>query len=441
MAYIPITEADVQEMLKRIGVKSIDDLFADIPNSIRLKTKLDLGKPLSQCEVERQAKEFSQTNKITLSFLGAGVYNHYVPSIIDNISSRSEFLTSYTPYQPEVSQGTLTAIFEFQTYISLLSGCDIANASMYDGATALVEALLMSRAHNGKNRFIVSSVLHPNYKTVLDTYAKFAELSIEYADVVNGVTDFDNLISEDVSAVVVQNPNFLGCIEDLSEIANKAHSKSALFITVVNEALSLALLNPPGECGADIVAIEAQSFGNYVSFGGPLLGVIAAKNEFLRKMPGRLAGKTKDSNGVDCFALTLQTREQHIRREKATSNICTNEGLLALRAVMYLSLLGPKLKDLAKLNHSNAVYLKNELSKIGILPAFDKVFFNEFVVKIPNSKKFIEHMKSKNVDVGLDIEKYFPECKDCLLVCVTETISTAEIDLLISALKNFKEMQ
>jgi glycine dehydrogenase subunit 1 len=225
-----------------------------------------------------------------------------------------------------------------------------------------------------------------------------------------------------------------------------------LFITVVNEALSLALLNSPGECGADIVVIEAQSFGNYISYGGPLLGVIAAKNEFLRKMPGRLVGKTKDSNGADCFVLTLQTREQHIRREKATSNICSNEGLLALRAVIYLSLLGPKLKDLAELNHSNAVYLKNELTKIEISPVFDNVFFNEFVIKIPNSKKFIAHMMSKNINAGIEIENHFPQqenfkedfkedFKDCVLVCVTETLQKADMDLFISELKNFKDGQ
>ncbi|PKL35110.1 MAG: aminomethyl-transferring glycine dehydrogenase [Spirochaetae bacterium HGW-Spirochaetae-1] len=436
MNFIAITEEDRKHMLREIGVNDIKDLFKDIPENIRRAYSLELPEALSEIEVEKLLKKHASGNTLPVSFVGAGVYQHQVPAVVDALASRSEFYTAYTPYQPEVSQGTLTAIFEFQTMISNLTGMDATNASMYDGATALAESVMMASAHTKKNRIAVSGALHPNYLHVLRTYAWASDMEVVVVGMENGVTsltDMENLLDDSMAACVVQYPNFLGCIEDLSSFSKKAREKNVLFIVAVNEMMCLGLLKPPGEFGADIVCGEAQSFGNYPAFGGPMVGFISVRKEFLRKIPGRLVGKTTDVDGKEAYVLTLQTREQHIRREKATSNICTNEGLMALRSVMYLSLIGPRLTDIARLNHSLASYLKSGLLSMGFTAVFQAPFFNEFVIKKNNMNILYEKLKSDGFILGLNLEAY--GMKDCMLVCVTEYRTRDEIDSLLSACK------
>ncbi|HPA74056.1 MAG TPA: aminomethyl-transferring glycine dehydrogenase subunit GcvPA, partial [Spirochaetota bacterium] len=343
MDYTGITEHELREMLAIIGVKSIDDLFADIPESIRLKKLLDLPGALSDIEVEKLVAGMASRNCIMNSFLGAGAYRHHVPAVVDQLSLRGEFFTAYTPYQPEVSQGTLTAIFEYQTMICRFTALDVANASLYDGATATAEAVLMSLRSGDKNRVVVSDAVHPHYRALLRTYLWANGVELVEISSNGGITapgDAAAALDADTAALVVQSPNFFGCIEDVAAHAAKAHAAKAHLIQVITEPLSLGLLKKPGEMGVDIACGEAQSLGNYVGFGGPMLGFMAAKAEFMRRMPGRLVGRTVDEQGREAYVLTLQTREQHIRRERATSNICSNEGLCALRAVIYLSMLG-----------------------------------------------------------------------------------------------------
>ncbi|MGL4369572.1 MAG: aminomethyl-transferring glycine dehydrogenase subunit GcvPA, partial [Spirochaetota bacterium] len=385
MSYVSNTEENVQDMLRAIGISSISDLFSDIPDSVRLTELLPLCDPHSEIELNRHIRKLASKNIITESFTGAGSNRHYVPAAVDQLALRSEFYTAYTPYQPEISQGTLTAIFEYQTMICRLTGMDIANASMYDGATSLAEAVLMTVRANCRKKILLCDDLHPHYRELLSTYAWAHGLELITQKNSDGVFSPGGCASacdETVSAVIVQNPNFFGCLCDIKALSCAAHAQGAFLIYTVTEPLSLALLKPPGELGADIVCGEGQSFGNPAGFGGPCLGILAAKDFFTRKMPGRLVGKTADSGGKEAYVLTLQTREQHIRREKATSNICSNEGLCALRAAIYLSLAGKNLRPLAQLNHAMTSYLKTRLSEKGILPVFSAPFFNECAVRV-----------------------------------------------------------
>lgn len=437
MGYISHTERDIKEMLEAVGAGSVADLFADLPESIRLKGLVDLPGPLSEIEVSSLGKSLAAKNRTLTSFLGAGAYHHYIPAAVDHLASRSEFYTAYTPYQPEVSQGTLTAIFEFQSMICRLTGMDVANASMYDGATALAEAVLMSVRSNGKNRALLCDSLHPHYRQVLKTYAWANDIHIVESKSSGGTWDIEKLKAEitgDTGALIAQNPNFFGCLEDVKALADAAHAVKANLIAVVTEPLSLGLLKAPGGLGADIVCGEGQAFGNPVGFGGPLLGLLAAKDEFLRKMPGRLVGRTLDAEGKEAYVLTLQTREQHIRRERATSNICSNEGLCALRAVIYLGLLGNRIRDLARVNHLLAGYLKNGLREKGFKAMFDRPYFNEFIVRCKNAKAITERLRENGFAMGLTLGDQYGGMEDCVLVCCTEMNSPRDIDEFLALL-------
>ncbi len=439
MQYISITDNDEKDMLREIGASSIDELFKDIPESIRLKKLLDLPAPKSDLELEMLLSGIAGKNLRPVSFLGAGSYRHYIPAAVDQLASRSEFYTAYTPYQPEVSQGTLSAIFEYQTMIAELTGMDASNAGMYDGATSLAESVIIASRANNRNRVAVSSCLNPNYLQVLKTYTWAADIELVMIDENEGITDhssLENIIDETISSVVIQNPNFFGSIEDLALISKTAKEKKAAFIVCVTEPLSLAILKSPGSLGADIVCGEAQSFGNYPGFGGPLLGILAVKSDYLRRIPGRLVGKTLDEAGKEAYVLTLQTREQHIRREKATSNICSNEALVALRSVIYLSMLGPKLKDLAVINHNNASYLKKRLLEKGFSSAFksERPFFNEFIVKHKDIKNIIKKSTDNGIMPGLYLGDYYKNYSDAMLVCATEFHSKDVIDKFIESL-------
>ncbi|MCU0847992.1 MAG: aminomethyl-transferring glycine dehydrogenase subunit GcvPA [Spirochaetes bacterium] len=431
MSYISITEDEIKIMLGEIGVDSIDDLFADIPKSIRPDKKPDLPSPLSEQELSFHIGNLAEKNRIHTSFIGAGSYNHYIPAAVDHLSSRSEFFTAYTPYQPEVSQGTLAVIFEFQTMICKLTGMDVANASMYDGATSVAESVLMSIRANKKNKVLISRTVHPHYRDVLKTYCWASGIGYLEADFSDGSSPSDDLkkkLDNDVSAVVVQNPNFFGVIEDIDEIASLTHGNNSNLIVTVNEPVSLGLLKNPGNSGADIVCGDAQAFGNPMGFGGPILGFISAKKEFLRMMPGRLTGKTTDLDGKTCYVLTLQTREQHIRRERATSNICSNQALCALRSVIYLSIVGPRLRELADLNHRMASYLKARLSEKGFTPVFERPFFNEIVMRHKTADKLDHWLKDLGYIPGLYLGGHYKELKDCVLFCATEMTSKSDID-------------
>ncbi len=424
MDYTPNTDEDRESMLKEIGVQDIMDLFKNIPENLILKSPLRIPDQLSEFELIRELEKISKKNKKPLSFLGGGNYNHHIPSTVNAITSRGEFSTSYTPYQPEINQGTLQAIFEYQSMICELTGMDVANASMYDGATSLAEAMILASRIKGKKQVLVSQALNPFYREVLNTYARASEIKIVEVDIAGGLTsDFE---TEGSSAIIIQNPNFFGLIENLEEIRKKA--EDILFITSTTESLGWAMLKPFSEYDVDIVTAEGQSFGNPMNFGGPGLGIIATKQAYLRQIPGRLAGETVDIHGNRGFALTLCTREQHIRREKATSNICTNEGLCALAAAVYLATYGRNLGKLAQLNNQLAVYFSDKLTQIkGIDLVFDKPFFNEFVVKI--HKDILS--KLSDIEIGISLEKYYPNLEDCYLVCCTEMTPKEDINRVI----------
>lgn len=433
MGYTGLSPEQRSRMLKAAGAACIDDLFSDIPKDIQIDCISGLPEPLSEIELEQELDLIGSKNIIFRKiFTGGGSYNHYVPPVVDEISSRSEFYTSYTPYQPEVSQGTLAAIFEFQTMISSLTGLDVTNASMYDGATSLAEAAMMGIRTNGRKKILVSRCIHPNYRQVLNTYAWAGDFEIIEIPLLNGLTDFDKtreLINQNISSIIIQSPNFLGNIENIQSFSTLAETSEIILITAVAEAMSLGLLKGPGELGASVVCGEIQSFGNPLNFGGPYAGYISAKKDFLRRMPGRLAGQTQDSSGNRAFALTLQTREQHIRREKATSNICTNEGLIALRSAVYLSLIGVKLSSLAQLNHNTAAYLKNKLSSTGITIVHDKTpFFNEFLIKPRDINCCISEFRKRGINPGIEVGRWYKEYNGCLLVCATEMISQSDAD-------------
>jgi len=441
MRYLPKSPAERREMLASIGAKSIDDLFASIPEQFRLKAPLRLPGPLSEYEIiEYFRARAAENSSGYTSFLGAGVYNHLRSVVTDALIQRGEFLTSYTPYQAEISQGTLQAIFEFQTLMCELTGMEVANASMWDGSTATTEAVLMAERLTGRHRVVVARSLHPEYRQVLDTYTRNLGLNIqEVGFSATGQMDAARLeaaIDNETAAIVVQSPNFFGVIENVAQLTDLAHAKGALVVTAVTEGVSLGAVRPPA--GADIVAMEAQSFGLAPSYGGPYAGVIATRDKFVRQMPGRLAGETVDTEGRRGYVLTLATREQHIRREKATSNICTNQALCALAVAVHLCLLGKEgLKELAAQNLAKARFALEELEKVpGVRRAFSGPFFNEFVVELPRSVKLVNAELLREKIIGpLPLGSFYPDLTKRGLFCVTETTPGTEIERMTSALR------
>jgi glycine dehydrogenase subunit 1 len=441
MRYLPKSPAERQEMLSAVGVKTIEELFHSIPEKYRLKKPLNLPGPMSEHEVVQYFSERAKENSDGYtSFLGAGVYNHLRSVITDTILQRGEFLTSYTPYQAEITQGTLQAIFEFQTLMCQLTGQEVANASMYDGSTATTEAVLMAERLTGRARVLVARSVHPEYREVLRTYAKNSGLHVEeFGYTAAGTVDakaLSGLLQDDVCAVVLQSPNFFGVIETLGPLAEAAHAHGALLVAVIAEGVSLGAVKPPSE--ADIVAMEAQSFGLAPSYGGPYAGVVASKDKFVRQMPGRLAGQTVDQEGRRGFVLTLATREQHIRREKATSNICTNQALCALAATVHLTLLGKEgLREMAEQNIAKAQFAMAELEKIpGVKRAFSGAFFNEFTVEFPKSVRLVNAELLREKIVGpFVLGTTHPELTKNALVCVTETTTRGEIERLVAGVR------
>ncbi|MBA3576470.1 MAG: aminomethyl-transferring glycine dehydrogenase subunit GcvPA [Sphingomonas sp.] len=448
MRYLPLSDADRSEMLAAIGAQSIDDLFVDVPQDARLDGLIQ-GLPLhaSELSVERQLGAMARKNMVAGEvpfFLGCGAYRHHIPASVDHIIQRGEFLTSYTPYQPEIAQGTLQVLFEFQTQVARLFGCDVANASMYDGSTACWEAIGMAGRITRRDKAILSSGLHPHYVKVAQTMARFTGDVLDIAQPELGPeTDSERLIAaidDETSAVVVQYPDILGRIADLTPIADAAHAKGALLIAVVTEPVALGLIKSPGEMGADIVVGEGQAIGVGLQFGGPYVGLFATREKFVRQMPGRLAGETVDATGKRGFVLTLSTREQHIRREKATSNICTNSGLCALAFSVHLSLLGEKgLRQLASLNHARACEVADRLSAIPGVELVNDSFFNEFTVRLAvEARPAVHAMVERGVLGGVSLGRLYPGVETLekgLVVAVTETTTDEDIDALEAALK------
>ncbi|WP_018661556.1 aminomethyl-transferring glycine dehydrogenase subunit GcvPA [Heyndrickxia acidiproducens] len=439
--YLPMTEEDKQEMLKDIGVASAEELFADIPETVRFKGDYKIKKAKSETALLKELAALAAKNadlKQYASFLGAGVYDHYIPAVVDHVISRSEFYTAYTPYQAEISQGELQAIFEFQTMICELTGMDMANSSMYDGGTALAEAAMLSASHTRRNKILVSAAVHPQSRMVLHTYARGQGIDIEEIPLQNGQTGLEalkNKIDGETAAVIVQYPNFFGSLEALKEIGEIAHAHQALFVVSAN-LLALGVLAPPGAFGADIVIGDAQVFGIPAAFGGPHCGYFAATTKLMRKVPGRLVGETVDENGKRGYVLTLQAREQHIRRDKATSNICSNQALNALAASVAMAALGKTgVKEMALANISKAQYARKKLKAHGFRPAFDAPFFNEFLVKMPKNIKEINHyLLEKKIIGGYDAGRDYPDYRGHMLVAVTEMRTKEEIDQFVKEL-------
>lgn len=443
MLYLPHTREDIASMLQVIGVDELDDLFSTVPEDCRCKGDLNLPEPLTEWELNDHMAALS--NRMAVSpeykvFMGAGSYEHFIPASVSYLLGRSEFVTCYTPYQPEMSQGTLQAIYEYQTLAARLLGMEIATASHYDGATALAESLLMAIRVTRRRKVAVSRLIHPLYRRVVQTYFEptgYEVVELGYLE--SGVTDLTGLDDvDDLAAVAVQSPNFFGCIENLRAVGEVAHDKKALFVASFTEALAYGLLKNPGSQGADIVAGEGQSLGIPRSFGGPALGMLASSKKFMRSLPGRLVGLTKDLDGKRGFVLTLATREQHIRREKATSNICTNNSLCALAAAMYMaSVGGTGIRELARLNYDKAEYLKKELKNAGFTIRFDNPTFNEFVVGFPGGfKTTYERLLEKKIVAGLSLSPHYPELANHYLLCVTETRSKEDMDALVREVKS-----
>jgi len=429
-------------MLGLLGLSNAGELFRSIPNDVQLNRPLNVTDPMAENEVIAAMESMAAKNTAASkpSFLGAGVYSHFSPTIVDHLIQRSEFFTSYTPYQPEIAQGTLQYIFEFQTLVCQLTGMEVANASMYDGSTAMAEAYLMAQRFTRREKIVVAKSVHPEYREVATTYDQHGDseiVEIGFDEATGRVVGLDAL-DDKTAALVVQSPNFFGCIEDLQSLADAAHAVGALFIVAVTEAISFGLLRPPGEFGADIVVGEGQSGGLPMSFGGPHLGLFATANKVIRQMPGRLCGVAYDKNGNRGFVLTLSTREQHIRREKATSNICTNQGLIALAATIYMETMGKKgLQEVAEQNAQKAAYAKQKISAVeGYSIPFSSPTFNEFVVRGPRpASEILEKVRTENGIVGgLALSKYYSGHDHDILVCVTETMSRANIDAFVDAL-------
>jgi glycine dehydrogenase subunit 1 len=444
MRYLPLTDADRATMLAAIGAPSIDALFADVPPPARRDGLLDLPLMMGEMEVERRLAALAAKNLSAGAapcFLGGGAYRHHVPAAVDHLIQRGEFLTSYTPYQPELAQGTLQYLFEFQTQVALLAGLDVANASLYDGATACAEAVAMAGRITRRNRAVLSGGLHPHYRAVCETYARFSGETIAAQDPApGGGEDLAGLVDADTACVVVQNPDFYGEIRDYAALADICHKAGALLVVVVTEIVSLGAIRPPGDMGADIVAAEGQSFGNALNFGGPYLGLFASRDKFVRQMPGRLVGETRDAAGRRGWVLTLATREQHIRREKATSNICTNSGLCALAFTIHLALLGEAgLVRLARLNHATAVTAAERLAAIPGVRLVNHSFFNEFALRLPHAAApVVEKLAAQGILAGIPVSRFYPEradLADLLLVAATETVTIEHIDRLEAALR------
>ena len=433
MRYLPLSSDDRADMLARIGVETIDDLFADAPGETLLKTPLDLPRRGAELEVERRLAGLAAKNVAAGAkpfFVGAGAYKHHVPASVDHLIQRSEFLTSYTPYQPEISQGTLQVLFEFQTQVANLTGMEVANASMYDGSTATAEAILMAYRVTRRRKALLSGGLHPHYAETARTLSEMADDEITVLPPeASGAEDLIGQLDDSLSCLVVQNPDFFGHLRDLRPLAEACHAKGILLVAVVTEILSLGLIESPGAMGADIVVGEGQSIGNGLNFGGPYLGLFATREKFLRQTPGRLCGQTLDSEGRRGFVLTLSTREQHIRREKATSNICTNSGLCALAFSIHLSLLGATgLRQLALINHANAVALAEALEKRGDVEVLNNSFFNEFTLRVKgDAAALVEAMAAQGVLGGVPVSRLLPRAGlDDLLLVASSEVNTDE---------------
>ena len=445
MRYLPHTDADRRAMLAAIGAKDVDALFRDVPAAARLDQPLDLPRHQSEMEVERALTRMAGRNLsagCAPFFIGAGLYRHHVPAAVDQLLTRGEFLTSYTPYQPEVSQGTLQYLFEFQTQVAMLTGMDVANASMYDGATACAEAAAMAARVTRRKKVILSGSLHPHYRETTETALKYTDLVTEaLAPDPLGMEDLIGRIDSQTACVIVQNPGFFGGIRDLRPLAEECHAEGALLVVAVADPVSLGLIEPPGAMGADIVVAEGQSLGMGLQFGGPSLGLFATRDKYVRQMPGRLAGQTVDADGKRGFVLTLSTREQHIRREKATSNICTNSGLCALAFTMHLTLLGETgLTRLAELNHANAVRLETKLKRVKGIRTLGNSYFNEFAVYLGEDKDaadVVDALADRGILGGVPASRFYPEwpeLRPILLLATTETNSESDMDALVAAL-------
>jgi glycine dehydrogenase subunit 1 len=444
MPYIPNTPEDQQAMLAAIGVASVEDLFAAVPAELRLKGELNLPPALSELELTEHLGKLAAENvscSQAACFLGGGSYDHFIPAVVDFVAGRSEFYTAYTPYQPEASQGTLQAIFEYQTLITQLTGMDVSNASLYDGGSAMAEAVLMARSATGRHRkVVIAQSVHPEYRQVVATYLANLDTELVTVPASEGTVRNEDLaaaVDDHTPCVVVQHPNFFGCLEDVRACGEIAHRGGAMFVVAV-DPISLGLLARPGDCGADIVVAEGQSLGNPMSFGGPYLGILACREQLVRRMPGRLVGQTVDRRGNRCWVLTLQTREQHIRREKATSNICTNQGLLALRTAVYLATMGPHgMRSVAELCVQKAHYALEQLTATGMLrPAFDRPVFKEFVVRADDGRVAprLERALGEGLLAGVPLGRWYPELSDCFLVAVTEKRTKEQIDRLVEVL-------
>ena len=448
MRYLPLTPQDRQDMLATIGANSIDDLFVDVPKEVQLDGPIrDLPMHAGEMAVEAHMKKLAKNNSAAGDmpfFLGAGAYRHHVPASVDHIIQRGEFLTAYTPYQPEIAQGTLQTLFEFQTQVARLFGVDVANASMYDGSTACWEAIVMARRITKRGKAILSSGLHPHYVSVAKTMARFTkDRLVTEAPTLEAATDGEDLlaqIDDDTGCVVVQYPDILGRISDMSALAEKAHSHKALLIAVVTEPVALGAIKSPGQMGADIVVGEGQSLGVGLQFGGPYVGLFGCKQKYVRQMPGRLCGETVDAEGKRGFVLTLSTREQHIRREKATSNICTNSGLCALAFTAHMTLLGEKgLRELAMLNHKKAIVAADRLSKIDGVSLLNNSFFNEFTLILDkDTRPIVRKLADQKILAGVSLGRLYPDESGLahgLIVAVTETTSDEDVEMLATALE------
>jgi glycine dehydrogenase subunit 1 len=445
MSYVLNTPDDQQAMLKQIGVGSVEDLFSNIPPALRLNRPLNVPPPQSEMELTQHVQGLAARNDSADSavcFLGGGSYDHFIPAVVETVAGRGEFYTAYTPYQAEASQGSLQAFFEFQTLICQLTDLDVANASLYEGGSAVAEAVLMAMAVTDRTgKVIVAESVHPEYRSTLGTYIANLEPRVQTLATPHGFLDPDELkreIDDTTCCVIVQHPNFFGCLEEVEALATAAHAKGALFV-VSFDPISLGILKRPGQYGADIAVAEGQCLGNPMVYGGPVLGILACREKFVRKMPGRLVGETVDRNGKRCWVLTLQTREQHIRREKATSNICTNQGLFALRAAVYLAALGPEgLRETADLCTRKAHYAAELLSKLpGVPLAFNRPFFKEFTVRVPGPvDSILSRLLEQGYHAGVPLGRWYPKLNDCISLAVTEKRTRAEIEGLAAAWKS-----
>ncbi|MBV8822196.1 MAG: aminomethyl-transferring glycine dehydrogenase subunit GcvPA [Ktedonobacteraceae bacterium] len=446
MSYIANTPQEQQEMLQSMGLSSLEDLLETVPENVRLDRPLDMPEAMAEPDLKRLLNTMAARNKnldTMISFLGAGTYDHAIPSVVPHLQRRSEFVTSYTPYQPEVSQGMLQAIYEFQTMVCQVTGLDIANASLYDGSTAMVEAVLLALGPGGRGEVVISTGVDPQYRRVLHTYAFARGFTIKEVPTRNGVTspeDVSQALGPSTAAVVIQQPNFFGCIEDVRAIEPVVHKSRALFIATITEPASLSVLATPGEYGADIAVGEMMSFGNTMSYGAPALGFMAAKQKFMRLLPGRLVGQTVEEGGKKQtgYVLTLQTREQHIKRERATSNICTNQSLLAVGATIFLAALGKQgFYELGQLCVQKSHYAFRQITAIpGYEAAFSSPFFDEFVIKLPvRVARLQQHLEQANILGGYPLDESYPGMDNHMLFCVTETRTKEDIDYLVKVLQ------